>query len=134
MPLKCKGCGQYYIYIFYSVYASHITVYTGKNDDDSIYLSSERGDFVRQKDSKVEWRLADGQPFAVILKVSKYNENVLNEAKNPYQDQYKIGEFILVKGLKGYEHIDLQFNAKKTPNAFAKARESADAAYLKSRP
>ena len=134
MPLKCKGAGQYYIYIYYSALASHISIKSLNNTDDFIYLSPEKIDFSDQKDSKIEWRLADGKPFAVILKVSRYDDKVQDNGENPYQDQYKIGESYLVKGLKGYESIDFEVDAKSTPSALSQARELADAAYLKSRP
>jgi len=134
MPLKCKGYGQYYVYIYYSALASHISIKSLNNKDDFIYLSPEKIDFSDQKDSKIEWRLADGKPFAVILKISRYDDKVQENGENPYQDQYKIGEFFLVKGLKGYEHIDFTVDARTTPDALTRARELADAAYLKSHP
>ncbi|MFZ2090036.1 MAG: hypothetical protein WAU47_15815, partial [Desulfobaccales bacterium] len=133
MPLKCKGYGQYYIYIYYSAFASHIAVKTKGNDDNTIHVTAEHVDFSDKGDSKVEWRLADGKPFAVIIKVSRYNKEVQDTGENPYQDKYKIGEAIIVKGLTGYNHIDFNVDAR-TPNAFAEARKLADDAYLKSRP
>jgi len=41
----------------------------------------------------------------------------------------KIGEELIVQGLKGFEDIDFKVDAK-TPNANVKARELADDAYL----
>jgi len=133
MPLKCKGCGQYYVYIYYSAFASHISIKANKGDD-SIYLTAEKLNYSDKKDSKIEWRLAEGKPFAVILKVARYSEEAQDMGENPYKDKYKIGESLLVKGLKGYEHLNFEINAKTTPDAITKARELADTAYLKSRP
>jgi len=47
----------------------------------------------------------------------------LDEGENPYQDKYKVGEFIFVKGSKGYENIDFVIDVKTTTKAFGKARE-----------
>jgi hypothetical protein len=133
MPLKCKGYGQYYMYIYYSAFASHISIKTN-NGDDFIYLSPEKIEFSDQKNNKIEWRLADGKPFAVILKVSRYDDKAQDNGENPYQDKYKIGELFIIKGLKGYEHINFEVDAQTTPEAITKARELADNAFLKSRP
>lgn len=133
MPLKCKGYGQYSIYIYFSALASHISIKT-KGTDDFIYLSAEKLDYSDQKDNKIEWRLADGKPFAVILKVARYNDKVQDNGENPYQDKYKIGELYKIKGLKDYEHIDFEVDATTTPTALTQARELADNAFLKTRP
>ena len=132
MPLKCKGYGKYYVYIYYSALASHISIKT-VNRDDFIYLSPEKLDFSDNRDSKIEWRLADGKPFAVILKVSRYDDTVQENGENPYQDKHRVGDLWLVKGLKGYEYIDFKVDARATPAALSKARELADNAFLKTR-
>jgi hypothetical protein len=44
----------------------------------------------------------------------------------------KAGELLLVKGLKGYEQIDIEVVAR-TPDANAKARELTDSADTKGR-
>ena len=58
------------------------------------------------------------------MRVAKYGEP---DDENPYLGK-KIGEELIVKGLKGFENIDFTVDAK-TPNANAKARELADNAY-----
>jgi hypothetical protein len=130
MPLKCKGYGGYYIYIFYSAFASHITINT-IDENDSIDLAIESINYTDKKGNKIEWRLANGEPFAVILKISKYNEKVLDSGENPYKNKYKIGESLIIKGLKGFDHIDFEVNLKATTDAITKARKLADRAYLK---
>lgn len=133
MPLKCKGYGGYYIYISYSAFASHITINT-INGNDSIDLATESLNYSDKKGNKIEWRLANGKPFAVILKISKYNEKVQDLGENPYHKKYKTGESLIIKGLKGYEHIDFEVNFKDTTDAITKARKLADRAYLKGSP
>lgn len=40
----------------------------------------------------LEWRLANGRPFAVIFRVDKFNsEASLENGESPYLDKYKIG-------------------------------------------
>ena len=134
MPLRCRGYGGYYIDIGYSAFASHIRINT-INVDDGIYLATESLNYSDKKGNKIEWRFANGKPFAVILKISKYNDKVLNDlGETPYQKKYKTGESLIIKGLKGYEHIDFEVNFKTTTDAITKARKLADRAYLKGRP
>jgi hypothetical protein len=131
MPLKCKGYGGYHIDIGYSAWGSHIAVGMVKDKNFSVSLGSQNLDYSEDKGRKVEWRMADGQPFAVILRISNYNQNAAEASgDNPYQDKYKTGETLIVKGLKGYEYIDFSVDAK-TPDANVKAREMADGGYAK---
>ncbi len=66
---------------------------------------------------KIEWRMADGKPFAVIVRADVTDENS--------DIPKKTGEQLIIKGLQGFEHIDEAFDAK-TPKANEKAREIAD--------
>jgi hypothetical protein len=133
MPLKCRGYGGYYIYISYSAFASHITI-NPINGDDNIDLATESLNYSAKKGNIIEWRLADGKPFAVILKISKYNKKVQDLGENPYQNKYKTGDSLIIKGLNGYEHIDFEVNFKTTTDAITQARRLTDRAYLKGSP
>lgn len=103
MPLVCKGYGGYKISIGYSAMYSHLAAETlnGKN---VIPLATAEGS---NYGKKVEWRLANGKPFAVIVRAN---------------------DKLYVKGLRGYEKIDYDVDAK-TPNANQQARDLADKAY-----
>jgi hypothetical protein len=131
MPLKCKGYGGYHIFINYSAWASSLSA--NGSGDNSITLAMQGLGYSDEKGRKIEWRLADGKPFAVILRISNYKIKAGDDGDNPFQDKYKTGESLLVKGLKGYEQIDFEVDTKATPNANVKAREMADNAYLKGR-
>jgi hypothetical protein len=72
----------------------------------------------------IEWRLANGKPFAVIMRVYEYAGNDLCATNGKVTK-----ESLVVKGLKGFE-IEETVDAK-TPNANLKAREVADKAYAK---
>ena len=69
---------------------------------------------------KVEWRMANGKPFAVIVRVDVNDENAVIPKKT--------GEQLAVLGLKGYENIAETIDAKAS-QANEKAREIADKGY-----
>lgn len=131
MPLRCKGYGGYYIYIYYSAWASQIAAQMQRNEDVSIPLAVQALNYSDEKGRKIEWRMADGVPFAVILRVSKYISNAGADGGNPFDPKHKTGESLLVKGLKGYEKIDFEVDVKTTPNPNERARQLADENYQK---
>lgn len=69
---------------------------------------------------KVEWRMANGKPFAVIVRVDINDQDAAIPKKT--------GEELAILGLKGYENISESIDAK-TPKANEKAREIADKGY-----
>jgi hypothetical protein len=131
MPLKCKGYGGYYVSIGYSAMASHVGVQMEGDEDYQLGLINAGIGYSDEPGRKVEWRMADGKPFAVIVRATSYDEEKAQQTgESPYQDKYKTGESLLVKGLKGYEQIDLKVDAKD-PKANEKAREMADSNFVK---
>jgi hypothetical protein len=103
-----------------------IAVGRSGSNDDRIFLDMH-DIFSDYSKVKLEWRMANGKPFAVIMRVFKYGEEKKNESD--YWGK-KIGEELKIVGLKGFENIDFKVDAK-TPDANAKARELADNGYLK---
>jgi hypothetical protein len=79
---------------------------------------------------KIEWRLANGKPFAVIFRIDKARREV--DPAEMWRPENKTGEYLLVNGLKGYEHIEFEVDAR-SPNANAQARDLADRAFMKGR-
>lgn len=129
IPQRCKGYGGYSASVGYSAFLTFVGVET-EDGETSIALGPGKG--VELPGAKLEWRLADGKPFAVILRYSFYKEDS-RAGESPFRDSNKIGEALIVKGLKGYEQrINFEVDAK-TPNANEKAREMADSAYLRGR-
>jgi hypothetical protein len=118
----CKGVGNYRIHVFDSATTLEFLVETPDRED-PIQLASQSLNY-NTKRNKVEWRMADGVPFAVILRTNTY------KTKDDVIDYpVKItGEFLVVKGLQGYETIDFEVNAK-TLQANQKARRQAEAAF-----
>jgi hypothetical protein len=120
IPSRCKGFGGYVVDISYSACASNITVEKGET---RIGLAMQTINYTQKT---VEWRLANGKPFAVIMRVYEYNGNDLCSTDGKIKS-----ESLVVKGLKGFEHIDEEVKVKGTPNPNAKARELADKGYAK---
>ena len=119
IPSKCKGLGGYFVDISYSACASSFSLTRG---EENISLGMQAVDW---KQKTIEWRLADGKPFAVIMRIYEYAGNDMCSSAGKIK-----GESLMVQGLKGFEHIEESVNAK-TPNANAKAREVADKGYAK---
>jgi hypothetical protein len=118
----CRGPGRYQVRVYYSAAATHINAEI-RGKDDNFPLAMLSLDFDQRK-ARVEWRLANGKPFAAILRVPTYGEPTGD-------DQYfgkVIGEALTVRGLKGFSNIDASINAKR-PRANAEARAVADNAY-----
>jgi hypothetical protein len=121
IPSKCKGLGGYFVDISYSACSSSFSLTRG---DENISLGMQAVDW---KQKTVEWRLADGKPFAVIMRIYEYAGNDLCSSGGKIK-----GESLTVQGLKGFEHIEQSVDAK-TPDANVKAREVADKGYAKSK-
>lgn len=128
-PLRCEGYGGLEIRIDFSAASSHLRVQP-KGDDagDAIDLAAQPLRYDAQR--KVEWRLADGQPFALIFRVDKSKDGV--DPAEAWRPENKTGESLLVKGLKGFERINFEVDARAA-DANAKARELADGAFLEER-
>jgi hypothetical protein len=118
IPSKCHGLGGYDVYISYSACASSFSLTRG---EENISLGMQP---VNWKQKQVEWRLADGKPFAVIIRMYDYGDDLCNG------DNKLRGESLTVHGLKGFEQIEESVNAR-TANANVKARELADKGYAK---
>jgi hypothetical protein len=125
MPLVCKGFGGYKVDVGYSAWAALISISKPKSDEEVISLGNHPINFT-DSGAKLEWRLANGKPFAVILRIKKYNlDKAAANGDNPFTADNVIGEALIIKGLSGYSQIDFEVNAKEK-NANAKAQKMAD--------
>lgn len=116
----CRGLGGYRIRIYGSAAALHINAEIKEESFNIAMLSIG----FNERNTRLEWRLANGKPFAVIMRVPKYGEATTDD---PYFGKV-IGEQLIVKGLKSFEDINFSVDAKKA-GANATARELADNAY-----
>lgn len=120
MPVLCKGPGGYKIDVEFSACCEHMQVEGGK---DYLFLFPMQI-FVTVMKRKLEWRLANGKPFAVIFRIDKYNGDITMSPQ-------KVGELLIIKGLSGFSNIDYEFDPKLHTNPNQEARRLADQGYLK---
>ncbi len=126
IPTRCKGFGGYDVYVTYSACTSYFSLERG---EERIALATQAVDW---KQKTVEWRMAHvngkAKPFAVIMRVYEHagDQHCSTGGKIT-------SESLMIKGLKGFEHIDEEVKVKGTPNPNAKARQLADQGYAKTR-
>jgi hypothetical protein len=119
----CRGPGGYEIENYFAAAAAlYVATYKGENTPYAFPMLDLTFD---DRKTKVEWRMANGKPFAMIMRIPVY-------AKPRNDNEYfgpVIGEQLFIRGLKGFD-FETQVDVK-TLNANAKARELADAEYLR---
>ncbi|MCH8330678.1 MAG: hypothetical protein IH946_04745 [Bacteroidetes bacterium] len=123
---ECKGKGNYKIHIYYDHYGdriAHVLDIDGEFMTDLV--ASDCG--MRQNyGEKLEWRFADGEPFACIIRVHCFDQE---EKEKGELEFYNLNEYLLVRGLQGYVYINTDVDVKKNPNANEVARSIADKGY-----
>lgn len=114
--LTCPALPGHEVEISFSARDTHVTL-TGGADQHS--FNGWVGD-------KIEWRLAGGKPFAIIVAVGEWEESDTEPGAAKV-----INERLLIRGV-GAMSIKLEVkdkNANKSAAAWKKARELADAEY-----
>ena len=122
MPRICRGFGGYHVRIGYSAMATHVGI---ESDDGSFSLPLQAKTPCFQHHSrKIEWREVNGQTFAVIARIICYRMDTLSPEVS--RNRTRIGEYLLVRGLKGHENFSQDIDVDKSPYANALARRVAD--------
>lgn len=124
----CDGVGEYRLRKSFGAVAAEISVVNSKDGNFTLPLE-KTGDCLPAYGDKVEWRLADHKPFAVILKVACYKLEPPADGYSYYADENRRGEFLIVRGLKGYERISYEVDVKSAANPEDEARRLADQNY-----
>ncbi len=126
VPFICKAVGGYRVRIIPAgAWAETIEVVDAKGET-VISLGNVGYGYSTTNNRKLEWRLANGKPFAVIFRVNTYDEaKANNDGDSPFLAKYKTGEKLLIKGLSGFSQIDFEVDGK-TNNANAQAQLKAD--------
>ena len=119
----CPGPGGYRVHYYDTATTIEFSAEI-EGDSFMLNLASESLEYP-DRDKKIEWRLADGKPFAVIMRTYEYR----TDTEFPKQGK-PTGQYLVIKGLKGYDTIDERVDASK-PKANVQARETADQALLK---
>ncbi len=123
----CKPVGGYIVHIAYNATLVTVSIWdsTGKKvtelGTDYIAIGMQR--------EAVEWRMAAGQPFAVIYKIGRFDTTGYS-AGNPYKAFNLKGYDWVAKGLRGCEAIDFVMEVKGPETATA-IRRRVDEAYIR---
>ncbi len=134
IPTICRGFGGYQLYIYYNLYGHDIITVESidSTNDFSIILFSDSCGESLWYGEKIEWRLADGKPFACIIRVTclEMHEKMDEELGIMYDYWEDEEEFLIIAGLDGNEHINGSINTRTTKNSNELARKFADKGYL----
>ncbi len=123
---QCTGPGGYTLTESYSAAGTVRSIAKPGSDFSVTLLPANQNCTIAAYGDKLEWRLADGAPVAVIQRIRCYG---------PYQDtegNYDIksnllGHYLVVRGLFGRETpIDVDINVSEMENPNAAARITAD--------
>ena len=72
----------------------------------------------------IEWRLADGEPFACIVR-AEYGKQIFQQYESGPANE------LIVRNLKGFAPINVSIDALKNKRANQEARRTADAGFGK---
>ncbi|MBC7808014.1 MAG: hypothetical protein H7145_17940 [Akkermansiaceae bacterium] len=125
-PLVHAGIRTYSFTEVSSAIASHRSIVSASAPGYSLDLAKGKGELEVCRDT-VEWRTVNGSPFAVIARVETYDEAAtLSGRLTPAN---RTGTYLIVRGLRGYEHIKADINVASVRHANVRARAIADAGY-----
>jgi hypothetical protein len=126
VPFICKAVGGFRVRIIPAgAWAETVEIVDAKGET-VVSLGNVGYGYTTTNNRKLEWRMANGKPFAVILRVNTYNEaKAAEDGDSPFLSKYKTGEKLLVRGLTGYSQIDFEVDGKDK-NANATAQKMAD--------
>lgn len=129
---ECEPVGDYRLRFAYHRLVEQIWIETVGGEEVARIPSVNAGELTRLI-GKIEWRTANGKPFAVIARFVTYTYEEERSNKTLIDDYLKLPQIVVVKGLTGFEQIALELNTKTTPNVNQKARDLADEGFIKSR-
>lgn len=126
VPFICKTVGSYRVRIIPAGAWAETIEIVNLQGETVASLGTHGYGYSTTGKRMLEWRMANGKPFAVIFRVNKFNsEASLENGDSPYLDKYKIGEALIIRGLDGYSQIDFEIDGK-TKNANLAAQKKAD--------
>lgn len=128
VPQLCKGYGGYWLYRTSAVYRLRLAIQDGSRKFTVPVVAAENSEARALEDScvkkfgdKIEWLVMSGKPFAFILRVSYFKDT--QDEQTVFQPQNRAGEFLFVRGLKGYEGLRYEvsvLNSAFNPNEQAR--------------
>lgn len=127
VPDICDGYKDYKILVSHHGTATKIYIGTEISKNTDLWDTAELPMFIANNAGNgqtIEWRLADGEPFACIVR-AEYNKSIINP------DEKGTANELVVKNLKGFAPINIKIDAQKNKRANEEARQRADSAYQK---
>jgi hypothetical protein len=123
----CRGYKDYKVFV--EEHGAMPRIYVGReiSPDMTSWEPSALPSFILNDTGKgrtIEWRLADGEPFACIVR-AEYDKQLINP------DEKGTANELVIKNLKGFAPIDIVIDARQTTRANEEAQKRADAAYGK---
>ncbi len=128
IPLICKGYKNYKIFV--SEHGVMPPIYIGREISTNMeaWDASTLPWFIPDQTTGgtqiIEWRLADGEPFACIVR-TRFNKQIINP------DEKGEANELVVKNLKGFAPISVSIDTQKNKRANQEARRAADKGYRK---
>jgi hypothetical protein len=129
-PQICKGFKDYKILISHQGVVTKIFIGRALSNQLEEWDLSVLPAFIANSISRgadyrrvVEWRLADGKPFAAIVR-AQYDRKIIEP-----NGSGRVNE-IVAKNLNGFRSIDVVVNASSTRNANQEARRFTDSALI----
>lgn len=126
-PDICDGYENYKIFVSYHGVATRIYIGTEITKEVDTWDASVLPAFTANSAGNgqtIEWRLADGEPFACIVR-AEYDKSIIDP------DEKGTANELVVKNLKGFAPINIKIDALKNKRANEDARQRADSAYQK---
>lgn len=127
VPDICRGYKDYKIFV--EEHGAMPRIYIGReiSADMDAWDASVLPSFIANDTGNgrtIEWRLADGEPFACIVR-AEYDKQFINP------DEKGAANELVIKNLKGFAPINVVIDARKTARANEEAQKRADAGYGK---
>ncbi len=127
VPDLCTGFKDHKIFISNHGTVTRITIGREVTSDPNAWDGSQLPSFIANEAGNgqiIEWRLADGEPFACIVR-AKYPKNLIDP-----DEKGEVNELVAIN-LKGFAPINISIDAKNTSQANDEIRKKTDAAYRK---
>ncbi len=123
---RCTGAGRYEVQLSPSTFEDYLDIRSAQ-DEFSMALRLRGEEHLEKHGNRLEWRFADGQPFAIIVRTQTFNTSGVLTGEQ-FSNKYKTGDYYVARGLRRHEEISEQVDAT-APNALDTIRKQVDAAY-----
>ena len=135
VPQLCRGYGGYWLYRTSAVYRVSLAIQDTSRKFTLPVVAAEdekakalEGSCVKRFGGKIEWLVEGGKPFAFIVRVAYYKDT--QDEQTVFNAKNKAGEYLFVRGLKGFEALRYDVSATNTAfNANEQARMLASRFY-----